>query len=374
MFSENKIVNLAKTIISHSCSLEKGEKVLIEAIDVPFSFLEILIDEIYKIGANPFLIIKSERIIRALALGMKENQIKIQAENEKQLIEQMDAFIGIRNVLNIFELSDVPKDKLKLIREQYIKPVHYEVKNKKTKWVHLRWPSQSMAQKANMSFEKFKNYYFNACLVNYKELDKKMDDLCDLINKTDNVHIKGPGKTDLKFSIKGIDVMKSSGKFNLPDGEVFTAPVKDSVNGEIGFNISSIYQANEFQNVWLKFHNGKIIEVKCDNNQERLSNLFEQDDGAKYVGEFAFGLNPVIREPIREIVFDEKINTSIHLAIGNSYKQAFNGNVSGIHIDLILDQDSSKGGGEIYFDNILIRKNGKFVISQLKELNAKTTL
>ena len=364
-------LKLAQKIVNHSCSLQENEKVLIEAIDVPADFLEILIQEVYKRKVFPFINLKSDKLARAIGLGANKTYYQIQADTELYNLKKMNAFIGIKNISNAYELSDIPPHTLKYFRNEYLKPVHFEYRNNNLKWVYLRWPSEAMAQRASMSTRKFINYYFEACLFDFSFLSEELSILKDLMSRTKEVRIVGPGNTDLSFRINGMSVYVSTGEINLPDGEIFTAPIKESVNGVVTFNVPSIYHGKEFRNVQLEIRNGRIIIASCEGNTSELIKILDTDFGARYFGEFALGLNTVISNPINEILFDEKMHTSLHLAIGNAYQMADNGNRSAIHWDLILDQSIKNGGGEIYFDNILIRKNGLFILPELKILNSE---
>ncbi len=279
----------------------------------------------------------------------------------------MDAFIGVRGDDNSAELSDVPEDKLDMYSKLYSSPVHHDIRVPKTKWVVLRYPTPSMAQSAHQSLESFENFYFNVCNMDYKKMSDAMDKLVDLMNETDKVHIKGEG-TDLTFSIKGIPAVKCDGICNIPDGEVYTAPVKDSINGTLSYNTPSEYNSFTFDNVCLKFKDGKIIEATANDN-ERINKIFDTDEGARYIGEFAIGVNPYITKPMNNILFDEKIMGSFHFTPGNCYEDANNKNKSAIHWDLVCIQTPEYGGGEIYFDDVLIRKDGLFVLEELKCLN-----
>ena len=245
--------------------------------------------------------------------------------------------------------------------------VHRDIRVPKTKWVVLRYPTNSMAQLAKMSTEGFEDFYFNVCNLDYAKMSEAMDSLVELMNQTDKVHIKGPG-TDLHFSIKDIPAIKCAGERNIPDGEVYTAPVRDSVNGTITYNTPSPYQGFTYENVCLTFENGKIVQATA-NDTDRINKVFDSDEGARYIGEFAIGVNPYITQPMQDILFDEKIDGSFHFTPGQSYDEAPNGNHSSIHWDLVNIQRKDYGGGEIYFDGRLIRKDGRFVIPELEKLN-----
>ena len=305
-------------------------------------------------------------------MNITEEQLKLMAECEASKMSQMDAYIGVRGEDNLAEMSDVPADKLALYDKLYMSPVHHEIRVPKTKWVVLRYPAPSMAQSAHQSLEAFEDYYYKVCNLDYSKMSKAMDSLVELMNKTDKVRLTAKD-TDLTFSIKDIPAIKCAGECNIPDGEVYTAPVKNSINGTITYNTPSEYNSFKFENVSLTFKNGKI--VKCSgNNKERLNQVFDTDEGARYVGEFAIGVNPYITKPMNNILFDEKIMGSIHFTPGNSYDDANNGNKSAIHWDLVLIQTPEYGGGEIYFDGKLIRKDGRFVIPELEVLNPENLI
>ncbi len=361
------IKKLAHNLVNYSCSLKKGEKVLIDAIGVPNDLPIAIVEEAYKVGAYPFVNVIDNSIQRAIYSGLNEEQTKLWADIDSVRMKNMDAYIGIRGGDNSFELSDVDGDKMAIYQNFYSLPVHHNIRVKQTKWVVLRYPTPSMSQQAQMSTEAFSRYYFDVCNLDYSKMDKAMDALKTLMDKTDKVRIVAP-ETDLTFSIKGINAVKCAGKLNIPDGEVYTAPVKNSVNGTIKYNAPSIEQGLKFENVKLTFKDGKIVEA-TGNYTEKLNEIFNTDEGAKYVGEFAIGVNPYVTKPIGDILFDEKISGSIHFTPGCCYDDAFNGNISSIHWDLVLIQLENFGGGEIYFDDVLIRKNGIFVLDELKPLN-----
>ena len=358
---------LAKNLINYSCKLKAGEKVLIEAKGIDYMLVTALVREAYKVGAYPFVEMYDNRVTRELLLGETEERAKLRAKYDGARMAEMDAYIGIRGGENCNENSDVPEDKLQIDSEFYSHPVHHEIRVKKTKWVVLRYPNQGMAQQAGMSTDAFEDFYFNVCNLDYSKMDRAMDALKARLDRTDKVRIVSPN-TDLTFSIKGIGSKKCSGSCNIPDGEIYTAPVKDSVNGTITYNAPSVENGFKFENVSLTFENGKIVKATANNNV-KLNAIFDTDEGARYVGEFALGVNPYIVKPMGDILFDEKISGSIHFTPGACYDDAYNGNVSAIHWDLVLIQTKEYGGGEIYFDGELIRKDGLFVTPDLLCLN-----
>ena len=365
---DQRIEVLAKNLVTYSCRVGKGEKVLIESIgEDPKLLVKALVKEVYAAGGYPFVTIKDQSVTRELLKGIDKTQAELMAKYELERMKDMDAYIAIRGSENSSELSDIDSDKMKIYTDYFMKPVHLSERVNNTKWVVLRYPNNSMAQLANTSLETFEDFYYNVCNLDYSKMNKAMDSLTKLLDKTDKVRIVGPG-TDLTFSIKNIPSVKCCGLRNIPDGEVYSAPVRDSINGTISYNTPSVYQGTTFENICFKFENGKIVEA-TSNNTEKLNEILDTDDGARYIGEFAIGVNPYILKPMKDTLFDEKIAGSIHFTPGQAYKLADNGNKSAIHWDLVLIQRPDFGGGEIWFDDVLIRKDGIFVIDELEVLN-----
>ncbi|MGA2582773.1 MAG: aminopeptidase [Tepidisphaeraceae bacterium] len=363
-----RVDKLASLLIRYSCAVKKGEKILIEAIDVPEEFTEALIGHTAEVGGIPVVAIKSNRIDRALMLAGTKPQWDLIAKVEKLRMQNVQCYIGARGKPNVSETSDVPADRQKLYEQTVWKKVHHDVRIPKTRWCVLRWPHPSMAQMAEMSTPAFEDFFFNVCTLDYARMSRAMQPLKQLMERTDKVRLYGPGDTDLTFSIKGIPAVCCDGRVNIPDGEVFTAPVRDSVNGVIQYNCPTLYRGITHVDVRLVFRNGKIIEARSNATKE-LNEVFDTDAGARYVGEFAIGFNPYCTKPMKDILFDEKIAGSIHFTPGMCYEEASNRNKSAIHWDLVMRQTPEVGGGEIYFDDHLIRKSGKFVIPELKGLN-----
>ena len=365
---DSRMTILAENLVNYSCSVKPGENVLIEVNGVDSAMVEELVKAVYKAGGFPFVEINDQRVNRAILMGTSEEHCKRWADYDAYRMQNMDAYIGIRGGNNTFENSDVPSDNIKTYSIIYQDKVHLDIRLGK-KWVILRYPNPSMAQLAQMSTEKFEDFYFDVCNLDYGKMDKAMDALDEYMQKTDKVRIVSPG-TDLTFSIKGIRGIKCAGKMNIPDGEFYTAPVKDSVNGTITYNTPTMSRGKRFENISLTFKDGKIINATCANGLDKeLNEIFDSDEGARYVGEFAIGVNPFINNAICDILFDEKIAGSIHFTPGNAYEDADNGNRSTVHWDLVLIQTPEYGGGEIYFDDVLVRKDGKFVIKELEGLN-----
>lgn len=367
-----RITRLAETLIHYSCDLQPGEKILIEAIDVPHEFTCELIRLAHAAGGHPNVFLKSKQIMRRLLLEATEPQLEAMAKTEETMMAQMDAYIGVRGSPNVSELSDVPAEAMNAFERLIWKRVHSDIRVAKTKWVVLRWPTPSMAQLAGKPTEAFEDFYFDVCTMDYERMSRALVPLLELVEATDRVRIVSPG-TDLEFSIAGIDAQPCDGKRNIPDGEVYTAPVRDSIRGTIQYNTPTLYQGHSHHDVFFRFEDGKIVEARS-NNTEHLNTVLDSDEGARYIGEFAIGFNPYIREPMRDILFDEKIAGSIHLTPGNAYDVAFNGNHSQIHWDLVLIQRPEYGGGELWFDDVLVRKDGMFVRPELEGLNPENLM
>ncbi|WP_295296313.1 aminopeptidase [uncultured Brachyspira sp.] len=370
-----RIEKLAYNLVNYSCKLKKGENVLIKVYGEgeERDLVMAIIQEVYKVGGNPFVWNQDPQIMRELLKKCNDEQIKIWAESDLMLMKKMDAYIGISGGSNSAENSSVKEENYKIYEKLYLDPVHMDQRIKNTKWVVLNYPTASMAQQASMSTDEFEDFYFKVCNLDYSKMDKAMDNLVSLMNKTDKVKIIGEG-TNLTFSIKDIPAIKCAGVINIPDGEIFTAPVKNSVNGVLSYNTPSLYSDGfTYENIKLEFKDGKIINASS-NDDKRINKIFDTDEGARYIGEFAIGVNPYITKPMKKILFDEKIMGSFHFTPGACYDEASNGNKSAIHWDLVCIQTKEYGGGEIYFDDVLIRKDGIFVIDELKCLNPENLM
>ena len=356
---------LAQVLVGYSTRLKRNETVLIETFDVPDEMTIALVRAARKTGAIPFVQIQRSRVNRELALKAEERQLNLTSAHELARMKKMNAYIAIRGSNNITELSDVSAKQMKLVAKK-MRPVN-DQRVQKTKWVVLRWPSPSMAQLAGVSSEAFEDFYFDVCTLDYRKLQPGMKKLQKLMDNTDHVEIKGPG-TDLRFSIKGIGSVICGGDRNIPDGEVFSCPVKNSVQGHVLFNAPTIYQGIAFDSIRLEFQDGKIVKA-TSNQTEKLNKILNSDPGARYIGEFSLGLNPFVLHPMRDILFDEKIAGSFHFTPGQAYEEADNGNRSQVHWDMVSIQRPDYGGGEVYFDGKLIRRNGDFVPAALQSLN-----
>jgi len=363
---------LAGILVGYSTAVKAGDRVLISSANGNEDLVKALVREVYKAGGQPFTWMASTAVERELAMGYTAEQLDLRAKIDAALMDEMQCFIGFSGVMNKSEMSDVPAEKMNLYARHYNRPVHGLRRVPKTRWVVLRYPTPAMAQAADMSTEAFEDYFYQVCTMDYSRMDKAMDPLKEWMERTDRVRIKGPG-TELTFSIKGLPAVKCSGQANIPDGELFTAPVKDSIEGVLTYNTPSTHDGFTFRDICLRFEKGKIVEATA-NDTARINHILDQDEGARYVGEFSFGLNPYILTPMDNTLFDEKIMGSFHFTPGCSYDECDNGNKSSLHWDLVAIQTPQMGGGEIWFDGVLIRKDGRFVPEALQGLNPENLM
>jgi aminopeptidase len=363
--TDARYIKLAKLLVQYSTELKKGDRVLLDLSDVPDEFSIELVRAARAAGAITIAEVRHTRLNRELLRQTDEKQAQLVCDLELARMKRMQAYIAVRGSSNANENADVPGD-LMALHSRITRPVlNYRVG--KTRWCVLRWPTPSMAQSAGLSTEAFEDLYFDVCTLDYRKLARAMVPLEQRMKHADRVEIKGPG-TDLTFSLKGIGAKMCKGDRNIPDGEVFSCPVKKSVNGRIQFNAPTLYSGTRFENVCLEFRAGKIVAA-TSNNTRRLNEILDTDAGARFTGEFSLGLNPYILQPMCDILFDEKIAGSMHLTPGQAYKECNNGNHSAVHWDLVLIQRPEWGGGEIWFDGELIRKDGLFLPRDLKPLN-----
>ncbi|HKL79730.1 MAG TPA: aminopeptidase [Mobilitalea sp.] len=370
---DERIKKLANNLVNYSMEVKKGDKVYVHYIGQSTqSLARQLVKEVYKAGGVPFVHYTDPMLIREVLLECTEEQMSLSAKIDAAEMEQMDCYVAVRGTDNISENADITPENNKIYDTYYMTPVHHDVRVKKTRWVVLRYPNSSMAQLANMSLESFEDFYFRVCNLDYAKMGKAMENLVEYMNRTDRVRLVGPG-TDLSFSIKNIPAVPCDGGRNIPDGEVYTAPVRDSINGTLSYNAPAVYQGFTYENIFFRFENGKIVEATSNDNT-RINDVLNTDEGARYIGEFAIGVNPYILKPMKDTLFDEKIMGSFHFTPGNCYTEAPNGNSSAIHWDLVCIQTPEFGGGEIYFDDVLIRKNGRFVVKELECLNPENLI
>jgi len=356
---------LAKLLVEYSTELKKGDRVLLDMIDVPDEFTIEMMRAVRKAKAIPLVEVRHTRVSREIVRETNDQHAALVRDLELFRMKKVQAYVAIRGSENANENADVPSDRMALYARLTRPVLNYRVN--KTRWCVLRWPTPSMAQGAGMSTEAFEDLYFNVCTMDYRRMARAMVPLQRRMQKADAVHLKSPG-TDLRFSIKGIGAKMCKGDRNIPDGEVFSCPIKNSINGHIQFNTPTLYSGTKFENVRLEFKDGKVTGA-TSNNTKRLNAILDTDVGARYTGEFSLGFNPYILNPMCDILFDEKIAGSLHLTPGQAYEDCDNGNRSAVHWDMVLIQRPEWGGGEIWFDGELIRKDGMFLPKDLKPLN-----
>ena len=362
-----RVEKLARTLVHYSTRVKRGDRVLIEAVDGGRDLVKALVREIYAAGGAPFVSLGDRQIDRELLLHCTDEQLKLRAGGDVALMAKMQATIRFVAVRNDSELSDVPAEQIARFNRLYDDPIFDAIQKNGVRWCVLRWPTPAMAQAAQMSMAGFEDFFYDVCTMDYARMSAAMDPLKALMERTDRVRIAGPG-TDIRFSIKGLPAIKCAGECNIPDGEIYTAPVRESVEGVISYNTPSVQDGFTFENVRLTFEKGRIVKAEA-NDAARVNEVFDTDDGARYVGEFAMGVNPFVTKPMRDALFDEKIAGSFHFTPGMSYDDCFNGNRSALHWDLVCIQTPEYGGGEIYFDDVLVRKDGRFVLPELARLN-----
>lgn len=370
---DKRIKKLASNLLNHSVKIKNGEKILIEMLGTDCTDLGIeLIKQSKEIGAIPLFNIIDYKVLKELLLNCNEKQIQEYAKYDLVRMKDVDAYIGIRSA-NPKELDGISKESMEIYNKYYQTPVHFEERVKHTKWCILRYPNEWLAKKAKMNLEEFTEFFYNVCTIDYDKMEKAMEPLKQLLYKTKNVHIIGPG-TDLTFSVEGIPAEKYFGTYNIPDGEVASCPTKYSANGYITYNTETVYNGITFDNIYIELKDGKIIKAEAGDKTKELNEILDTDEGARYIGEFAFGLNPYVKNTMGDTLFDEKVAGSFHFTPGNALEESDNGNRSNIHWDIVCIQTPEFGGGEIYFDDVLIRKEGKFVLEELKPLNPENLI
>ena len=364
---DERLKKLSKTIVDYSVNIKKGDRVLIQyESSMCKPFVKYLIKDIYEKKAIPFVKLLDNELNSLILEGADSSVIDEMYNMKKYEVDNFDVFIRICYTENEYEDKNV---KSSIRKELGSKTQDLDdIRINQRRWTLLNYPSLVDAYKAHMTYDEFYNYALDVMTVDYKLMNDKIKPLKDLMERTDKVRILGPN-TDITFSINGLPAIPCCGTANIPDGELYTAPVKNSVNGVITYNTPSPYNGNIFNNIKLEFKDGKIINCHSSENNDLLKEIFDTDEGARYIGEFSLGFNPVITKPMGDILYDEKIMGSLHFTPGRCYEDCNNGNISSIHWDLVLIQTPQYGGGEVYFDDVLIRKDGKFVLDELKDLN-----
>ncbi len=366
MLVDKRVIKLFNLLMDHSIRLNSDDVLLISTDNIPPEPVAQLVKLAYQRGAKVMVKMKSSLPLAAQVPGSSDEFIKKLGEQDLQEVKKCTALIKLFSDTNPFDLADVPTEDMARWRSG-LRAAQNEILDNK-KWVLVMWPSQTAAQMASKSTKAFTDYLLKVCTIDYPKMAKAAEPLAQRMTAGKEVQIKAPG-TNLRFSIEGLPGIPCTGEYNIPDGEVFTCPTRYSMEGEITYNIPSTYLNTSFTNVHFKVKEGKIIEATADNNVKKLNDILDTDEGARYFGEWAIGFHPLITEPMNDILFDEKIAGSMHLTPGRAYKECDNGNTSSVHWDLVQIQRPEYGGGEIWIDGELIRKDGMFIPKDLLQLN-----
>ncbi|MEW4412202.1 aminopeptidase [Clostridium sp. AN503] len=359
---DSRIERMARQVVEYSVHLKPGEKVLIDVWDEAYDFAAALMDAAQKAGAYPYLNLQSMALNRRMIMASTEESMEAWYRYENYRMEDMDAYIVVRKNNNIRVYEGIPAGQMKLYNQYYGK-LHYGTRLVKTKWCVLRYPNDSFAQTAGMSTEALEDFFFDTCCLNYKRMNELAAPLNELMMRSDRVEIRAPG-TELSFSVKGCCKPSACGIFNIPCGETGMPIIPESANGCISYNLPSFFQNTLFEGIRLTLKDGIITEA-VSSHQERMDQILDTDENARRIGEFAMGFNPYITRPVQDTLFDEKMAMSMHFTPGNDSIY----NPSAIHWDMVTSHDKKMGGGEIYVDGVLIRKDGLFVLDELKQLN-----
>lgn len=365
-----RLKRMVDNVINRSLEIKPNQVVLIESSKNCSAAIKYMVELIAKKGAIPLIYFTESEIKRAIVENGTQEQFELMAKHDIARLKDVDVYINMVDSENSYDMSDVSQEKRNIYQQYYFKPINFGVIVPEKRWITVDYPSISAAQRAAMSTEEYEKYFFSAVNIDYDKLSRAMAPLKELLDKANKVKIESP-TTNLIFELGKYQAEICDGKINIPDGEVFIAPLKESVNGHIKFNVPSRYQGTVFNNIELLFKDGQVIKAKADNNNEKLNQILDTDAGSRYVGEFAIGTNPNIKKPITNILFDEKILGSIHFALGHSHKLSDNGNESAIHWDIVKLLTKEHGGGKIYLDDTLLQENGVFIPEELQQLNHK---
>ena len=365
---ENIWQKYAKVLVNYSTRVKKGDKVIIRAEAQAQPLVKAVYEEVLKQGAYPILRISLDEINNSYFKYASDEQLDYIDDFVKMEYEKADALIAISAPYNTKALSLVPSEK-QARRSKATKPLSTLMLSRAEKgelnWVICNFPTNSRAQEGKMSLEEYSDFLLNTCFLNepdpvakWLEMEEMQSRIADILNTKSKIRFVGE-KTDVTFSTAGRKWISCSGKNNFPDGEIFTSPVEDSANGTVFFDLPAIYRGNEVNNIQITLKDGKVIEAKAEKNEEFLQKMLNLDEGSSFVGEIAIGTNTNVTRVTGDILLDEKIGGSIHIAFGASYPETGGKNESGLHWDIIKNM---KNGGQIYADDELIYENGKFLI------------
>ncbi|MCK5635406.1 MAG: aminopeptidase [Anaerolineales bacterium] len=369
--TDPRISNLAKLLVHYSTKVNKGDKVLIRGFPLEPNASPLVMEiirEVLKAGGHPHPLIDLEDIRYYFISEASDAQLLEPNMFIDLASKEMDVDIRLTSSSNLLRLTNTDPGKHKLIRRAYseiIERVSTRTAAGDLRWVATRYPSQSMAQVAEMSLPEYEDFFYGATYANtqdaigkWKELGKEQERLVDWLAGKENVHIEGDG-VDLKMSVKDRTFINCCGLVNMPDGEIFTGPVEESVEGKVKFSYPCIYVGVEVDGVELEFEKGKVVKASAEKNEEYFLETIASDEGASFVGELGIGTNYEIDTFTRNMLFDEKMGGTIHLALGRGYPESGSKNKSAIHWDLLTDM---KDGGKITIDGELFYESGQFKI------------
>ncbi len=353
-----RLNKMADILINHSLKVKKGERVLISADILAKPFVLVLYEKLIKKGAAEIRVqFDSYEFAEIYFKNASQKQIKIFPKISFSEMKQIDCYLAIRASGNRKALSKIDAFKI-AEREKTIRPI-LDWRAEKTRWVIANFPCEAFAQEAEMSLAEYEDFVFKGVGgVDWKKLAKNQEKIKRLVNKAKNVRIIA-SDTDLTFFIKGRKAISDDGEKNMPGGEVFTSVVEDSANGHIKYSFPAIYMGREVSNIRLEFKKGKVIKATADKNEKDLNKIIDMDKGARFIGEFGIGNNFQITRFTKDILYDEKIGGTIHLALGKGYKETLSKNKSALHWDMICDL---RKDGELWFDKKLVQKNGKWLV------------
>ncbi len=354
--ADQRILKAAKILVEHSTKVKKGETVQIITDHLARPLAIEVLKLVLKRGAYPIIHTSLPGSAHTFYKHANKDQLQHVHESLMHEMKRTDVIIYISAPTNTRELSELDPKKLALRRKATERISRYRVEN--TRWVLFDYPCEALAQEASMSIEEFEDFVFSATNIDWSKEGKRQEKLKRILDKGKQVHIIGKN-TDLRFSIEGRTAIKCFGKHNMPDGEVFIAPVETTTEGCIEYSFPAIYSGGEVDGITLEFKRGKVVKAHATKNNDLLQAMLNTDPGARRLGEFGVGTNYNIKRHIKQILFDEKIGGTIHLAVGSAYKEGGGKNKSGLHWDMILDL---RQGGKIIVDNRVIQENGKFLI------------
>jgi aminopeptidase len=366
-----RIVRWAKTLVNYCLEVKPGETVQVSASPVAEPLIAEVYREVLRAGGHPISNIRPSILSEVVLREGNDQQLQWINPADLLLVQQVDCFLHIASETNTRQQTGIGPDRLAMAQRAQRELFHARQnrpEGHEARWCLTLFPTEAYAQDADMSLTDFEEFVYEACFLNsddpaarWKELGARQQFYVDWLRDKQQVHIVGPD-TDLRLSIAGRIFRNSDGKRNFPSGEFFTGPIEDSANGHIRYAIPSNVNGRSVQDIRLRFEAGRVVEATAAQGQAFLDQMLELDSGARYLGEFAIGNNFGIQRPTRNILFDEKIGGTVHLALGNSYPETGGKNVSALHWDMICDLRAAAGGGEVYVDNTLVLKDGTLVL------------